>query len=157
MFRTNKIRTSDSRGLVEISTAALPDIIFILLFFFMVISKVRVDEMLIDAKVPSVNEAVELKNSPLVHQIYIGKPKALKGSDTDKYSIQLGNKIGSIDDIGPYVEACRASVSPSKQKDMVMALKVDSDVPMALIEDVKLKLRQAKQYRVNYYVLTNKK
>lgn len=157
MLAKGKFKNKRSQQAPQISTASLPDIVFILLFFFMMISQVRTDELLIDAKVPTVGEASELKNSPLIQQIYIGKPKSSEDVTDRGFAIQLGSRIGTLNDVGAYVEACRSSLSSEKQKDMVIALKVDSEVPISLIDDVKYQLQKAKQYRINYYVITTKK
>jgi len=89
----------------EVSTASLPDIIFMLLFFFMVVTVMRSSDRLVDVIVPTATELTKLEKKSLVNQIYIGKPK---DQYRDIYGsaarIQLNDKISDEDDIPIFLE-----------------------------------------------------
>ena len=57
-----------------ISTASLPDVIFMILFFFMVSTTMRDQEVLVRYKLPSATEIQKLEKKNLVSYINIGVP-----------------------------------------------------------------------------------
>ena len=82
------------KGMPGISTASLPDIVFMLLFFFMVTTVMRETELKIKKPtLPKATEIKKLERKSLVSYIYVGKVKDQNG---DK--IQLNDRILSVDD-----------------------------------------------------------
>lgn len=75
---SKKTKTSEN-----IPTSALPDIIFMLLFFFMVTTVLREQEILVEQKIPQATQLQKLQKKTLISYIYIGKPKntGLYGSE----------------------------------------------------------------------------
>jgi len=69
-FRKKKLSGGD-----QINTSALPDIIFMLLFFFMVTTVLREQDVLVDQKIPQSSQLQKLQNKTLISYIFIGKPK----------------------------------------------------------------------------------
>ena len=134
-----------------ISTASLPDIIFMLLFFFMMVTVMRDSTLKLDVKVPNASELTKLEKKSLVNYIYIGKPtEANKAQYGTNPRIQLGDKISEIKDIPLFLEKHRASV-PEKQIPAVKtSLRVDGDVTMGIVADLKTQLRKSGQLLVNY-------
>ncbi len=135
----------------EISTASLPDIIFMLLFFFMVVTKLRDAEMKVRVVTPSATELTKLEQKSLVNHIYIGRPvekyKKLYGT---KPRIQLGDKFATVDDIPLFLENFRTKVPERQRKLITTSLKVDKDVTMGIVQDVKTELRKSAQLKINY-------
>jgi biopolymer transport protein ExbD len=138
-----------SRVAPAISTASLPDIVFMLLFFFMVVTNMRTNDMKLAVEVPSATELTKLENKTLVSYIYLGKPTGANIAK-DSILIQLGNEIGSLSQIKPFIEAHRARLNEKLHPMMVTSLKVDKNVPMSLVSAVKLELRKANQLKINY-------
>ena len=134
-----------------ISTASLPDIVFMLLFFFMVVTKMRDTELMVKVNTPQASELTKLEKKTLVNFIFIGRP-------TDKYKakagtkprIQLGDKFATTDDIPLFLEKHKVSVSESQRQSIITSLKIDNDVTMGIVGDVKTSLRKAGQLKVNY-------
>lgn len=135
----------------EISTASLPDIIFMLLFFFMVVTVLRSSEQKVDYVVPFATELTKLEKKSLVNYIYIGKPKEkwqeMAGT---KPRMQLGDKFATLDEIPLFLENHRVKISENQRGLIRTSLKVDSDVTMGIVSDVKLALRKAGQLALNY-------
>lgn len=94
-----------------ISTASLPDIIFILLFFFMVITKLRDAELKVIIRTPEATELTKLEKKSLVNYVYIGRPiekfQAIYGT---KPRIQLGDQFATVADIPLFLEKHKVSV-----------------------------------------------
>lgn len=134
-----------------ISTASLPDIIFMLLFFFMVVTVMRSSDRLVDVIVPEATELTKLEKKSLVNQIYIGKPKEqyrdIYGSAA---RIQLNDKISDEDDIPIFLEKHKIKVPENQRTKITTSLRVDGEVTMGIVQDVKTALRKANQLKVNY-------
>ena len=84
----------------ELNTAALPDLIFTVLFFFMIVTHMRTDEMKVQYQVPKGERLERLTHKSSVCHIYIGKPI---GASDDSVRIQLNNRLATVDEIA----ACR--------------------------------------------------
>jgi len=134
-----------------ISTASLPDIIFMLLFFFMVVTVMRSSDRMVDVIVPEATELTKLEKKSLVNQIYIGKPKpqfeSIYGTSP---RIQLNDKISDEDDIPIFLEKHKIKVPENQRSKITTSLRVDGKVTMGIVQDVKTALRKANQLKVNY-------
>ncbi len=135
----------------KISTASLPDIIFMLLFFFMVVTVLRNSELKLTNNLPSASELTKIEAKSLVNNIFIGKPlekyQAQYGSSP---RLQLGDKFAEVNDIPIFLEQHRVKVGEAKAPRITSALKVDGEVTMGIVQDIKTTLRKAGQYRVLY-------
>ncbi|MEK7253573.1 MAG: biopolymer transporter ExbD [Bacteroidota bacterium] len=134
-----------------ISTASLPDIVFILLFFFMVITKFRETDLKVKVVVPQATELEKLEQKTLVHTIYIGRPqdryKAIYGTAP---RIQLDDAFRNIVDIPLFVENHKATLQPGMRARVTSSLRVDGDITMGIVQDVKTQLRKIGQLKINY-------
>lgn len=135
----------------KVSTASLPDIIFMLLFFFMVVTKLRDSEMKVNVNTPSASELTKLEKKSLVNYIFVGKP-VKKFQDTYGTSprIQLGDKFAEVEEIPKFIEEHRLTVNEKERPAVISSLKVDGKTTMGIITDVKTQLRKAGQLKVNY-------
>ena len=135
----------------EVSTASLPDIIFMLLFFFMVVTVLRDAELKVGVTTPRASELTKLEKKSLVNYIYIGKPtdrhQEIYGT---KPRIQLGDKFASVADIPLFLEKHKVKVPENQRGQIKTSLRIDKDVTMGIVADVKLALRKANQLAINY-------
>ena len=135
----------------KISTASLPDIVFMLLFFFMVATVLRDNTLMIQNTLPAADQIQKLDKKDRVIYIYAGKPSARY---QDKYGnqprIQLNDKFATVSDVGAYVLAERASKREELQNVLTTALKVDGETKMGLISDIKQELRKVNALKINY-------
>lgn len=134
-----------------ISTASLPDIIFILLFFFMVVTVMRTMEVKVRNRLPKATELTKLERKSLVSYIYIGSPiqKYQKQLGTAP-RIQLNDQFATVDEIPNFVENERNKVDERLQPAMTFALRIDKEVKMGIVSDVKLQLRKSNALKINY-------
>lgn len=135
----------------EVSTASLPDIIFMLLFFFMVVTVLRDSELKLNVKTPSATQLTKLQEKSLVNYLYIGKPKD-KFQETYGTSprLQLGDKFATVADIPLFLEKHKIKVPENKRNKITSSLRIDGQVTMGIVQDVKIALRKANQLKVNY-------
>ncbi len=135
----------------SISTASLPDIVFILLFFFMVITKMRETELMVKVQVPLATELEKLEQKSLVHYIYIGRPyERYQGLYGTAPRIQLGDKFATVNDLALFVENHKQQVQPNLRNRITSSLRVDGEITMGIVQDVKTRLRKLGQLKVNY-------
>ncbi len=139
------------RSTPAISTASLPDIIFILLFFFMVSTTIKEVDYKVIIRLPEATQVKKLENKSLVSYIYIGPPqKALQERYGTKPVIQLNDQIASLSQIPQYVELERAQRPQADVPKMTFSLKVDKETDMGIVTDVKQELRKVQALKINY-------
>ena len=132
----------------DIPTAALPDIIFMLLFFFMVTTVLRETEILVEQDVPRAEQLVKLERKDLVGHLYLGKPKSeIYGTES---LIQASDAFVSLETIGQWVNATRDELSESLRDQFTVALKTDKGVKMGLVTDLQSELREVNARKLLY-------
>lgn len=136
-------RDRAKREMPGLNTAALPDLIFTVLFFFMIVTHMRSVPMKVKYQVPSGTEITKLVKKSTVTYIYIGKV----GEDT---RIQLNDKLATVADIEVYVKAERSRMQSEDMKRQVVSIKADRETDMRVITQVKQALRRANAYTINY-------
>lgn len=141
-----KKKTSTSQ---EIPTAALPDIIFMLLFFFMVTTVMRTSELLVSTKIPKATQLQKLEKKSLVSYIYIGKPKDV-AQYGDEPRIQVNDALIAPDEIPRFVIEEKEKLDEAEQDKITMSIKADVETEMGIVIDVKQQLREANALKVNY-------
>lgn len=147
----SKFKKKSDGGQPAISTASLPDIVFMLLFFFMVTTVMREVTLKVKVITPKATEVNKLERKSLVSYIYIGEPiKALQGQFGTAPRIQLNDAFASKNDIIQFVEAEREQTNPAEVPLMTFSLKVDKEAEMGIVTDVKQELRQANALKINY-------
>jgi len=136
------------KGLPAISTASLPDIVFMLLFFFMVSTTMRETDLVIKKPVlPTASEVKKLEHKSLVSTIYVGKSKDDRISG-DK--IQVNDKIIDIKDIPAFVFAERALRKEEEVKFMTTSIKADKGANVGTILDIKEQLRDINALKISF-------
>ncbi|MFW5780953.1 MAG: ExbD/TolR family protein [Bacteroidota bacterium] len=147
-----KFKKSDSREVQTINTASLPDIVFMLLFFFMVTTVMREVELRISVTQPEASEIKKLENKSLVSYIYIGVPYNTKLYGTEP-RIQLNDRFAEVLDIRDFITSEREQMDENDQKKMTVSLKIDKKTNMGIVTDVKQALREASALKINYSTL----
>lgn len=148
-----KFNKKKGNELPAISTASLPDIVFMLLFFFMVATTMRQTNMMVTQELPTADQVEKLENKNLVMYIYAGKPSpryAQRYGSADR--IQLNDKFAPVKAIQSFVLHEKNSKNPSLRGKLIAGLKIDKNTNMSLVSDVKYELRKADQLRINYTV-----
>ncbi|MBD0778338.1 biopolymer transporter ExbD [Maribacter sp. ANRC-HE7] len=147
----SKFSKKKSGELPPVSTASLPDIVFMLLFFFMTVTVMKDSSLKVENVLPNANEVKKLEKKDRVIYIYVGKPtqefQKVFGSEP---KIQLNDKFANPSEVGDYILAERAKKSQELQNVLTTALKVDKNANMGLISDIKQELRKVNALKVNY-------
>ncbi|MGB5360983.1 MAG: biopolymer transporter ExbD [Eudoraea sp.] len=148
MAKFNKKKDGD---LPAVSTASLPDIVFMLLFFFMTVTVMKDSSLMVQNTLPNASEVKKLEKKDRVLYIYVGKPtrEYQKVFGTEP-KIQLNDKFANVSEVGDFILQERAKKSQELQNVLTTALKVDKDANMGLIADIKQELRKVNALKVNY-------
>jgi len=132
-----------------ISTASLPDIVFMLLFFFMVTTVMRETELKIKKpQLPKATEIKKLERKSLVSYIYVGK---VEGQNGDK--IQLNDRLADIKDVKYFIFAERETHSEDEIPLLTTSIKADIKSNVGTITDIKEELRNINALKINYSTL----
>ena len=132
----------------DIPTASLPDIIFMLLFFFMVTTVLRESDILVEQKIPSAKELNKLERKSLVSYIYIGKPKMSDMGAEPR--IQINDRLVQPSDIQKFVNEEKDKLTEVERDQITMALKIDRDVKMGIVVDVQQELKEVNARKILY-------
>lgn len=148
MAKFNKKKSGD---LPAVSTASLPDIVFMLLFFFMTVTTMKDSSLMVENTLPNATETKKLEKKDRVLYIYVGKPTSQyqKTFGTEP-KIQLNDKFADVSEIGSFILQERAKKPQELQNVLTTALKVDRNANMGLISDIKQELRKVNALKVNY-------
>ena len=143
-----KFNKSGGREMPALNTSSLPDMIFAILFFFMVTTTMREVTLMVKFKVPEASEIQKLEKKSLVTYIYMGQPVETKyGSGT---LMQLNDKFAEVEDIHDYIASERNMLSEADQQFMTVSLKVDEETQMRYVTEVKQALRRAYALKISY-------
>ena len=141
----------ERRRVPRLNTASLPDLIFTVLFFFMLVTHMREVDVKVKYEVPKGTELQKQGHKSAVAFIYIGRSKDMSANgQEDTFVMQLNDRIATLDDIKDFVKQQRSQMSAEDQARMTVSIKADKDVPMGMIADVKHELQKAFALRVNY-------
>lgn len=144
----SRFKDKGGKGTPAISTASLPDIIFMLLFFFMVTTVMREVDLQVKITLPEATEVTKLEDKALVDYIYIGPPSNEKlGTEP---VIQLNDDFAKLEEIDAWVKQGIERRDEVLQPRITRSLKVDKETNMKIVTDVKQELRKSNALKINY-------
>ena len=145
------MKKKGGKSLPPISTASLPDVIFMILFFFMISTTMRDQELLVRYKLPTATEVQKLEKKSLVSFIHIGQPTPIMQAKFGTAPrIQLNDSYRTEKDILDFIAAERDKLNESDRALMTVCLKADDQTKMGIITDVKQELRRANALKLSY-------
>ena len=152
------IRKKEKKEVGQISTCSLPDIVFMILFFFMVSTSMKETELVVKFKAPEATEIQKLENKSLVSYIYVGPPvESLQAKFGSAPQIQLNNSFSTPQEIGQFIASERDALNEADRNKMTVCLKADRETRMGIITDIKQELRKAEAYKISYASLKSVK
>lgn len=145
------MKKKGNKELPAISTASLPDVIYMILFFFMVSTTMRDQELLVRYRLPNATEVQKLEKKTLVSFIHVGPPSlSMQAKFGTAPQIQLNDSYKKARDIGQFVASERDAMSESDRALMTVCLKADENTKMGLVTDIKQELRRANALKISY-------
>ena len=147
----SRFRSKGSKKLPSVSTASLPDIVFMLLFFFMAVTTLREVDVRVTVRLPEATEGKILEKKSLASFIYIGEPfEGLRSAFGAEPMIQLNDSFREISEIEDFIAAEREQLSEVDKTKMIVVLKIDREAKMGIVTDVKQALRRANALKIMY-------
>ena len=138
-------------GVPTLNVASMPDLIFTVLFFFMIVTHMRSDEVKVRLEVPAGSEVKKLTGHPAIINIYIGRQGDREtGRQDNTWLVQLNGDLVSPSEIPARINAIRSKLSPENAERLTVSFRADRHAPMGLISDVKQALQQAYALKINY-------
>ena len=147
-----KFKKKKDGELPQPSTAALPDIVFMLLFFFMTVTKMKDSELKVENKVPTADKVEKLnKKNDRVIYVFAGKPSSrYQSAYGTEAKIQLNDKLTDVSALKQYIFTEVDKRPEEVQGKMMTALKVDKETNMGIVSDIKKELRDANMLKIVY-------
>ena len=129
-----------------LNTASLPDLIFTVLFFFMIVTHMKENQMKVKYQVPQGTRLERLAKKSTVSHIYIGKP--YKGGIGN--AVQVNDKLVDVAQVEDFIAAERRRMAPEDARNMTVSIKADKKADMGVVTDVKQSLRRANALKILY-------
>lgn len=133
-----------------LNTASLPDLIFTVLFFFMIVTHMRTTTSKVKYALPQGTELKRLVKKSAVTYIYIGRDMPKTTREMSAYKVQLNNRVGTIGEVASFVANEKKRMNPDDQVKMTVSIKADRSTPMYVINAVKRAVRAGGATRINY-------
>lgn len=119
----------------DIPTASLPDIVFMLLLFFMVATQLREVDVLVQFSLPEAEFIEKIENKRLVSYVWVGRDER----------IQINDSIVRQEDIRDIMYRKRVELP-----NVIVSFRVDKNANMGVVTDIQQELRKADARRINY-------
>ncbi len=137
----------------EIPTSSMPDVVFMLLFFFMVTTEMRKSSIEVKQQIPKAAQLRKLERKTLVANLYIGQPNKIEFGTEEK--IQANDAFISTDDIIRWVNEEKSKLAEDEREQLTIAIKGDKDAKRGIIADVETELRKGNARKVLYTAADN--
>ncbi len=152
----SRFRKSGRREVPSLNTASLPDLIFTLLFFFMIVSNIKEPKSKLHFEIPNATEIERLKKNNLVTFIFIGESdESINGKSQEE--IQVNNQVLKLSEIKNYLLKEKERLPEEFRNQMLVVLKIDKNAKMKKVFDLKEILKETDISVVNYAAERNRK
>ena len=146
-----KFRKKGKREVPQPPSGSLSDIVFMLLFFFMVTTTMRETESKVQLRLPEASEIAKLERKDLTSYINIGTPtRNLQAQFGTESRIQLNDSFKTTAEIRDFIAAERDAMSEADRSFMTVAIKADENTRMGIVTDVKQELRKCSALKIMY-------
>ncbi len=147
----SRFNNKGSREMPEMNTSSLPDLIFTILFFCMMVTSMREVTLKVKFETPKGTQLEKLARKSCTSFIYVGPPTdqlmSQFGSGT---RIQLNDKYAEVNEVYDFIMEDRNQLAESDKPFYTVSLKCDKETPMGIITDVKQVLRKAYALKIVY-------
>jgi len=128
----------------EFTTASLPDIVFMLLIFFMVATVLRETDIKVRTQLPQAEALTKIDQKRLISKVHIGPLK--RGENQGDTAIQIDDAL--IENRRTIRQIMYNKLQ--EQPQLIVSLKVDQESEMQIVNEVQQELREANALRINY-------
>ncbi len=139
----------------DIPTSSMPDVVFMLLFFFMVTTELRETAIDVQQRIPEATQLRKLLRKSLVTNLYIGEPKKTEQFGKEA-KIQADDVFIEPKDIVLWVNRQKDLLQENERDQLTVAMKVDNEAKRGIIADVESELRKANARKILYTTMNKK-
>ena len=139
-----QIRRKKHRSVPGLNMASMPDLIFTVLFFFMIVTHMRNETVKVKLQVPQGTEVTKSSNKFSTINIYIGR------NNYDDTQIQVNDRMCSLEQVGALVQNFKANLSEESQENLIINLRADRNTDMGIVNDLKKELRNVGALTIRY-------
>lgn len=132
------------RYVPQLNTSALPDLIFTVLFFFMIVTHMRQNDVKVMLRTPEGTELQPFDKKFATAVIYVGK------DCNGEIRIQLNNDVVPAEKLSSEIKRLRSDLSDEEREAFAVSIKADRDIPMGVLADIKETLRSNNILHLNY-------
>ena len=140
----------------EIPTSSMPDVVFMLLFFFMVTTQLRDTSIMVKQRIPEATQLRKLQRKSLVAYLYIGEPTKTGDFGTEP-KIQADDAFIVPKDIIQWVNNKKSELDEIERDQLTVSLKVDNETKRGIIVDVETELKRANARKLMYSTIQQTK
>jgi biopolymer transport protein ExbD len=133
------------RKMPEVSTASLPDIVFMLLFFFMVTTVMQDEKPKVKVLRPTAQEVEKIEERDLCATILVGYT-----DDNNVPQIQADDQMIEVNQVGRFIQEKRSNLPESLSPKFITIIKADKDLPMEIITQIKEELKKVQAFKIQY-------
>ena len=144
----SKFNKGEKRGMPELNTSSLPDLVFSILFFFMCVTHMREDTPIVKVNTPRADQVTKLENKSLVTTVLIGVPRDSKYGREER--IQFNDDFLEMENVVPKMTQARQSMKEADQPKMQISMKIDRNCKMGIVTELKKELRKAQCLKIIY-------
>lgn len=145
-----KIRRKRHRSVPTLNMASMPDLIFTVLFFFMIVTHMRTETAKVKLEVPDGTELTKPTHKRTITNLYIGT------STNGETQIQIGEHFIPLDKVGVVINNIRNGMDDEEREMFTINIRADKHTPMGIITDVKQELRKVGALNIRYSALEGK-
>lgn len=139
------------RDIPSLNMTSLPDLIFTVLFFFIIVTHMREVTLKVKYHVPEGTELTRQTKKSAITHIYIGPPADMLQHFAGKGTrIQINDRYVNMDEITDYMAEKLKHTAPEDREKITVVIKADRHTSMKTITGVKQALRKAGVFRISY-------
>lgn len=133
----------------DLNTAALPDLIFTILFFFILVTHLRSVDVKLKYQLPEGQKLTKMVDRSSIIHVYVDA----------EGKVQIENSLVSMEEIPAVVNGYKNKLvmNENEQSSIQVSFKADKNTKMGIITEVKTQLRKCGSLKVNYSALETKK
>ena len=145
-----KIRRHKHHSVPTLNMASMPDLIFTVLFFFMIVTHMRTETPRLAIDVPQGTDLTKPQHRRYITTLYVGKDDA---GDTQ---IQLGVNIIPLEDVGSVIGQLKNRLNDDDAEYFTVNIRADKGTKMGIITDIIQQLRKVGALKIRYNAVENK-
>jgi len=139
-----------NHSIPELNMTSMPDLIFTVLFFFMIVTHIRENTVHVKFQRPEGTNLSKITHKGAVINVFVGRDY-VKG----EYCVQVENDVVPIESLTSSLIKARGKISSDEMEYLSASLQADNKVPMSIINRVKMSMREAHILKVTYLAQEN--